>query len=335
MNTFLRWLAKTDPDAIRLCGPVTQLSQTSFGIMILFTGLLAFCSGSYAVYVVWHSSALAVVVGIVYSLMIMSFDREIVSATSKGSVWLRVPLAFLLGIVIAVPIELRILEERIDQELLRRSHSENQSAFDRRLTQENDYRTRRNSLEAAVQKYQSNVDEWGRNIEAEVVGRQAKGRTGHAGEGPAYRAALEQLVRNKELLADSRKQLDSLLKEEEGVRVRAKQEFDEMTVHPVYDLLSRIEGLAAITAQSSAAAAMSWSITALLIMIELFPALIKLLSPYSEYTAMVEARRREAIQRVHGITNSHLSTIEANPYSQVSVIDTLAGAARGRTVTGG
>lgn len=323
MTEFFRWLSKTDPQAIELCTPVTRLSQTSFGVMILFTGLLAFCSGSYAIYVVWHSAFLAVVVGIIYSCMIVTFDREIVSATSKASVWLRVPLALLLGVVIAVPIELRILQDRIDQELLRKSHAENQSALDRRHSEETDFETRRRELERAVLKYQANVDEWGRAIEAEVVGRQIAGRTGKAGEGPAYRAAREQLDRNQELLTDSRRELEEVRKQETEIRTRAKQEFEQTSVAPVYDLLSRIEGLAAVTSQSSAAAAMSWSITALLVMIELFPALIKLLSPYSEYTAMVEARRREGIQRVHATANRHLTRIEAEPEAPVSIINAL------------
>ena len=52
---------------------------------------------------------------LLYALMIASIDREIVSAKNKWAALLRIPLAIAIGIVISVPLKLKILEGNINQ----------------------------------------------------------------------------------------------------------------------------------------------------------------------------------------------------------------------------
>lgn len=76
---FIWWVSCTDPEAVVLCSPVTQFYQTTAGIMILITGVLAFISGSYAISQIVHFAPAAALLGCIYAIAIVSIDRFIVS----------------------------------------------------------------------------------------------------------------------------------------------------------------------------------------------------------------------------------------------------------------
>lgn len=86
IERFFQFLSKTDPDAMNspCCTLVARMTQTSLGVMVLLTGVLAFFSGSYAIYTAFGShfwgQFVAVPLGILYAAMIIVFDREIVGA---------------------------------------------------------------------------------------------------------------------------------------------------------------------------------------------------------------------------------------------------------------
>jgi hypothetical protein len=69
--------------------------------MILITGLLAFISGTYAIFQVVRGLLPAALLGCVYSTAIISIDRYIVSGRGGRIAWFRLPLALLLGCVMA------------------------------------------------------------------------------------------------------------------------------------------------------------------------------------------------------------------------------------------
>ena len=282
--------------------------------MILITGILAFISGSYAILQVVRNPLMAIGLGYIYAGAIFSIDRYIVSGRGPRMAWFRLPLALLLGCVIAVPLELRLLEERIDKELAREYQSENKGAVERRSGQRDQAAGRIAELEKSISAYRSKIDEWGSVMEAEVVGRVKSGTTGRAGEGSAYRAAAAQKALNEELLRQVSSELAEARREQTAVLSQIDEEYRRSAVAQAHDLLSRYEAMHAIERQHPEALKMTWAITLVLVMIELFPALTKLTTPYTAYTALVEAREREDIQRAHSFANQNLNRLPASPH---------------------
>lgn len=103
---------------------------SGIGATIFFTGLLASLSGGYALYTIFHGEAnamtYALIFGITWGFVILNLDRFIVSSIRKeGNIQKeilqaapRFILAIIISIVIAKPLEVRIFESRIEQQIL-------------------------------------------------------------------------------------------------------------------------------------------------------------------------------------------------------------------------
>lgn len=97
------------------------------GSAVFFTALFAFLSASYALYTVFGSWWSACFIGFIWSCFIFSLDRYIVSTLKKeDNKWNeilkaspRIFLAFMLAIIISKPLELRIFEREIENELIK------------------------------------------------------------------------------------------------------------------------------------------------------------------------------------------------------------------------
>ena len=331
IQKFFQFLSKTDQDAIRspCCTRVARMTQTSLGIMVLLTGVLAFFSGSYAIHTAFEgyrwSFAIAVPLGVLWSVIIIVFDREIVGAQLKRAVWLRLPLAVAIGFIVAVPLELRLLQDSIDKQLRVLSDQDNKAARERLQAKQDELDRRKRELQDSVKRYRDEVNKWNAAMEAETVGRQISGRTGIAGQGPAYEEAKRNLAANQLMLERSETELKKHETLEAQERGRLVADYKDVHVNQARDFLARYEALDNLKASSSSAYVISWGLRIFFILIEIFPAFLKLLLPYNEYNAILEARRRSQIQLVHALGNQHLDDLAKMPpaYPQTSLLDAL------------
>jgi hypothetical protein len=331
VQLLFQFLSKTDQDALGVgcCTRVTRMTQTSLGMMVLLTGVLAFFSGSYAIYTAFESRPwaplVAVPLGVLYSFMIIMFDREIVGAQDKRAVWIRLPLAVIIGFIVAVPLELRLLEDSISKQLLVSSQRDNSVNSNRMQSKEDELEARRKELQDSVNRYREEVRRWDAAMEAEAAGRPLPGRTGRAGIGPVYNEAMRNRDSNATTLARYEGELrehEAFVKEE---RERLQREYQGRYIPQAKDFLSRYEALDQLKSNSAGAFAISWGLRIFFILIEVFPALLKLFLPYNEYNAIVEARMRSQVQRVHALGNQQLDELSQNPpsYPQTSLLDAL------------
>lgn len=305
------------------------MTQTSLGMMVLLTGVLAFFSGSYAIYTAfanhrWAPLA-AVPLGVIYSFMIIMFDREIVGAQDKRAAALRFPLAVIIGFIVAVPLELRLLQDSIDKQLLVSSQEDNRVILGRMQKKQDELDAREKELQDDVNKYRGEVKRWDEAMEAETVGRQLAGRTGKAGQGPAYEEAKRNRDASAATLARYEEDLRKHEAAEEQERRRFQDEYKTGYIPQAQDFLARYEALDRLKSSSAGAFAISWGLRIFFILIEVFPALLKLFLPYNEYNAIVEARLRSEVQRVHALGNQRLDDLARNPpsYPQTSLLDVI------------
>ncbi|MEA2176612.1 MAG: hypothetical protein QOD00_4204 [Blastocatellia bacterium] len=331
IQRFFQFLSKTDQDALKsaCCTRVARMTQTSLGIMVALTGGLAFFSGSYAIYTAFENHPwaplVAVPLGILYSFMIIMFDREIVGAQDKRAVWFRFPLAIIIGFIVAVPLELRMLEDSINKQLTVASQKDNKAILDRMQGKEDELDQRKKELQDSVKRYRDEVNRWQAAMEAETVGRQLAGRTGRAGQGPAYEEAKRNCESNQAILARYEGELSKHESSENEERQRLVSDYQSGHIQQATDFLSRYEALDQLKSLSGGAFAISWGLRIFFILIEVFPSLLKLFLPYNEYNAIVEARMRSKVQLVHAIGNQQLDELSKNPpsYPQTSLLDAL------------
>ena len=314
MSKFFQFLSKTDRRLIEPCTDHSVKTQVTNGVFVLLTATFAFLSGMYAVYSTFKDFRVAIPVGILYATLIAFIDREIVSTTTKYGAVLRLPLAFVIGLVIAVPLEMRLFNDRIEKQLQFENRDKNKAALDQKQRDEQAFQDRVKSLEAEIKTYRQNIDAAGLSMQDEITGEVRDGRgSGIPGEGRAFRAAQDQLNRNKELLAAAQTELQRLTQAEAVERDRIKENFTIGTVDRPDDFLARYEALEAVKASSPSAIYLTMGIRALLILLEMSPALIKLLQRDNEYTVALEGTRRVNISRVIGLANDQINQIRRDP----------------------
>lgn len=152
VTRFLIFCAGADKRLLAQCPNSDIVKIQGIGGVVAATGILAFLSGSYAIYTVfspkesliggaaalatppsggaWAATwAGALLFGLIWSLVIFNLDRFIVAASGPGdgkdsiswsefrSAFPRLLLAILIGIVLSAPLEIRIMKTEIEAEL--------------------------------------------------------------------------------------------------------------------------------------------------------------------------------------------------------------------------
>ena len=153
--------------------------QIAFGV-VLFTATLAFGSAYYTLSTLNAPGALIPWIALGWSIFILFLDREIAGSLDKTTAIVRPFLALFIGTLVAIPIELWVFQERIDQELQRQYRQDNKQQIDELGCRMNPWiEDRRNNLSnwigrAALNKRRTG----GRILDSEAVGRVGQGRTG-------------------------------------------------------------------------------------------------------------------------------------------------------------
>ena len=206
--------------------PTEHNKYIGIGATIFFTALFASLSGGYAMYFVFAGTETAVpfafLFGIIWGLAIFNMDRYIVSSISKsGTTWHqilqatpRILLAIMIGIVISRPLELKIFDKEIRQQLktsylnLQRARIDTLNrTFDLKYSQElqktSNFKTEKDSLEKDINRSRYILNQ-------EVFGDKTNQTSGITGYG-TYAKQKESIVVQKELRLELlRKELASM-----------------------------------------------------------------------------------------------------------------------------
>lgn len=311
ISTFFQFFSKTDRAILTHCSQQAHMSQTSIGAMVFITGVLAAISGAYAIYTTFGSGLATLILGLGYGAFIVALDRELVSFPSRTTVIPRLLLAVFIGIVVSAPLELKLFEPRINEELALSRVNETKAILDRQSQAESVYDAKINTIQRDIRDYQEGITRAMAAMESEALGR----RTGRPGLGPVYRSA-ETLKSNYErLMSQSEAQLKELQEARYQDSNMAKREADVRSQSMADDFLSRREALGRIQASSRNGLYTIWGVRFLFILFQVLPILVYVLMPANDYMALVEAERRKAIARVNAIANDQLADIMNNPYS--------------------
>ncbi|MFN0109904.1 MAG: DUF4407 domain-containing protein [Blastocatellia bacterium] len=210
MKRLFYFLSKTDPDFISLeSAAIYRSQQLHKGVLVLLSGLLSYFASSYAIYVAFRSTPLALCSGVAYGVMITFFGRLFVSSREAGTYLTAfyISLTFLLLMVmssflIAMPLQLRLFDSEIRREITN-SQVQKEELLKRRVI-----------LEHELDECQRTSYSLGAKLDDEVTGRIGRGTTGIAGHGPVYRYLRERYERNQLRCNELIEKTESARKEE-------------------------------------------------------------------------------------------------------------------------
>lgn len=229
LNEFLWTCAGVNKNVLRQC-PTEYAKYAGIGGTILFTALMAMLSGGYAFYTIFENTLPACLFGIFWGLLIFNLDRFMVNTmytdgkhTISREEFLgglpRLILAIFLGVVISVPIELRIFDDKIQAQMLidqgkvsEEVVAANNQLYAQRAKLEEDRRECEQELSELrngtttsftkrILEKEAELSETENKLYEETIG---KGITGKAGYGPAARQLEAKLNRLKIELQDLR-----------------------------------------------------------------------------------------------------------------------------------
>lgn len=125
LNDFFLFCSGTQTSLLKRT-PSDTNKYVGIGATIFFTGIFAAIAASFAMFTVFKSYIIAIIVGLLWGLMIFNLDRFIVmSMKKKGGFFKeivvatpRLLLAVLIAFVIAKPLELKLFQSEISSELV-------------------------------------------------------------------------------------------------------------------------------------------------------------------------------------------------------------------------
>jgi hypothetical protein len=306
-GNFLWWCAGVEPETLRLY-PSEKAKYEGIGGAVLTTGVLAFCSGTYAIYTSLAAGPYGLVVsvafGVLWALAIFNLDRYIVSSLRKPSdpetrwkqrlrqTWLpalpRLGLAILIGVTLSKPLELRLFQNAVaNQAAISRDHavsakrtsliqSSSLDSLDKELTELNAEIARRESRAVSLE------DEF----RQEADGTGGSRRYGYSEVARVKEAAAIQGRRQVDELRQRSRQLQA---ERDKVNAETNQQVDAFRHNFGDDFLTRMTALLDLSANSGSVWWISSFIMLLLVGIEITPVLVKLLSPVGPYDVKLDA----------------------------------------------
>lgn len=313
LQKLLIWSAGADQEILSQESCRTErYKYESIGTTVILTAIMAFCSGGYALFTVFGSLTISISLGFIWGSIIFNLDRFFIltasqnKSSSKLQFWVgaatRLSIAILLGFIVAKPLELRLFESEINQKISqqRREREREESRKDQdtpdvkrinKINEEIDNLTReKNQASDALQKARIDAIE-------EIKG---KGVTGKPGVGTIAKERQKNVetIEKSVTFLDSRiqdllKEKNSLIKKQQSslsIKTPQKKEWQEGS------LLDRISALEALSKDDPAIAITNKLITLLLIIIEIAPVLVKILSKEGLYEKLLE---KETIDRMN------------------------------------
>lgn len=306
LTHFLWWCGGTLSDILEEC-PTERVTYQCIGAAVFFTAVLAGLTGGYALFFVFDNPVYASIFGVFWGLLIFNLDRYIVASIDRRGhilrrLWLATPRIFLavcIALIISKPLEMKIFEKEINQQL-ERDYLEkvaDQEAFvqsQARLMEEKHLIPVREKIAAAeetLDRKRRRMDELHNALILEIQG--VKG-TGRSGDGPAARQIREFLIDTKFEVAGLQRELTRLRERETTLTRQTEAEIDRKfeantrTIARSDGLLSRLTAIERLKATSRATWYIDIFLVSLFVFIEVAPVLIKIMSRKGIYDELEE-----------------------------------------------
>jgi len=344
LTRALYFSAGADVQLLRYSPNYDRVKLQGIGGTVIATALLAFISGSYAIYTVFGPNspardeplslgwfAVSILMGLVWAAVIYNLDRFIVSTTGHGDgtdtitpgeffkALPRIAMACLIGVVISKPLEIRIMKTEIDARLEREqvalAAEYMKDAIKTRDGKVDVISRAKQELTVLRDKKSQELEnlrvDWSKAEDAFRQEFEGSGGTGRKGVGPAAaekKSLLEQrktaYEEGKERLQPEIAELQSRIKSKDGDADKAQQEYE--AAEPIAKRQGeKLNGLIKrIQIAHEISPAASLLLSLMLIFIEVAPLIFKMMISLSPIDYLTENQKRLSLVR-RGIQMSH------------------------------
>jgi membrane associated rhomboid family serine protease len=344
LSRALYFSAGADVQLLRYCPNYDRVKLQGIGGTVIATALLAFVSGSYAIYTVFGPNspgrdeplslvwfAISILIGLVWAAVIYNLDRFIVAASGHGDgtdkikfrefsqALPRIAMACLIGFVIAKPLEIRIMKSEIDSRL------EQQQADLREEYMARDVKIRDGKMEVITRSKQELVEqrdkksqqletlrlEWNKAEDAFRQEFEGSGGTGQKGVGKAAAEKKSLLEQRKSAYEEAKPriqleitELQTRIQEKNLEADKAQQQFVD-DQEAAKRKSEKLNGLIKrIQIAHEISPMATWFLTLMLIFIEVAPLFFKMMISLSPIDYLTENQKRLSLVR-RGILMNH------------------------------
>ncbi|WP_447767910.1 DUF4407 domain-containing protein [Sphingobacterium faecium] len=295
MNKFFIWCSGADTQTVLKCNSSEVNKYQNIGMVVFFVALLASLSASYFVAFAFDKSSTPslalpyIFVGLLWGFIILSLDRSIVATISKDDSLKdqlikaspRFVIAIFIGLVISTPLEMKIFQKEINQELRVITFNDKKAGVDILINEKkrllSDYKKDLESLKHDLNfKYMKFQDE----LKGSVTGQVGYGKKAREYE-VAYLQA-DSSLKLKSTSVDVLQRDINILNETIGTVLDITD--DEVGLYAGVE--KRVQALYSLNS-------FHWVITCLFILFEILPMIVKLLSPKGDYDALLKKQKEE------------------------------------------
>src|SRR5215475_4523877 len=294
-------------------------TYAGIGATIVLTAVLASLSGGYALWTVFQSSPSAITFGLLWGILIFNLDRYIVMSLHKSrggfgalcrqvaTASPRLLLALLIASVITVPLELKIFEREILDQLERnhqRTLNNDIQSLEPKYSEIADLEEQNHLLTAAITEKEGQRNDAFQEVQGEAAGNRG---TGIRGAGPVWRQKTAFLAQLNQELHDLHAQNTAQIQRNQariGELKKAREtEIAQKTVilHDANGLLARLEVLYDLLYEHTTTVIAFGLIAAMFVVIQQFAQAIQRAERDPEVAALHEtmaARIREEYREV-------------------------------------
>jgi len=206
-------------------------------------------------------------------------------------------LALLIASVITVPLELKIFEREIIDQLERnhqRTLNEDIQRIEQKYSEIADLEKQNTTLTAVITGKESQRNDAFHEVQGEASGTRG---TGIRGTGPVWRQKTQFLAQLDQELHDLRSQNNAQIQLKKARETEIAQK--AVILHEANGLLARLAVLHDLIKEQTTTAIAFVLIAAMFVVIETAPVVVKLLAKYGPYDAIVEQKEREVTLAEH------------------------------------
>jgi hypothetical protein len=304
--TALCWCSGSRLYLLKEC-PSEWNKHAGMGAIVLFTGFMAGFSGFYALFTIFDSIILSALFGAFWACLIFFLDWYILASMKKENkpmkeIMTALPrfiLAVLISVVIARPLEMKLFEKEINQEViaLMRDKSANYKVLvNKEFKELDDLIAQNRKLTAEINEKEQIRDELYNAVIAEAEGRSI---TKEVGKGPVYREKQIQLARVEQELAELKtRNLKKI--ESNDTRIAKLQQLQDkemgegyQAVNDANGFLARTEAFNSLSIRNQHIGVVNWFIMLLFLVIEVSPVLVKLMLRKGPYDELLDVEERQ------------------------------------------
>jgi hypothetical protein len=343
LQKFLIWSAGADHEILarEIC-LTERYKYESIGTTVVLTSIMAFFSGGYAIFTVFSSLPVSIALGTAWGCTIFNLDRFFIltanqeKSASKRQFFmasiLRLSIAVLLSLVVAKPLELRLFEREINQELQQAEIQRRKEARQNRQKELEDSTESRRinqinvEIQSLMEEEKLRSDQFYKARSDVIQEVEGSDGTRKPGRGSIYKEKDELRKELEQKINILRTRIQKLDREKENLIKRrdlrlgesvtplniSSPQLPERNITITGSLLDRLSTLEKLSKRDPTVASTNLLITLLFIIIEISPILVKMLSKQGLYEELIETENKYKTnqEKLHRIKEKEILKLE-------------------------